>query len=95
MSLAALISSYRVRSALAWLAHHRHLQVLPLVLLGLTVVARVPVPPAVTGPAAVATLVVVLATLAGDHLHDEYDDAGLPCPHCDITADLDLGDARA
>lgn len=88
-TLTMLIPSWRVRSLLTWLSHRTYLQALPLAALGARVLFTGEAPMWVRLLVAVATVALVLATSAGNRLHDELDDAGIPCTWCGLEADAD------
>ncbi|MEU2571773.1 MULTISPECIES: hypothetical protein [Streptomyces] len=88
-TLTLLIPSWRVRSLLTWLSHRTYLQLLPLAALGARVLFTGSAPMWVRTLAAVATVLLVLVTSAGVRLHDELDDAGIPCTWCGLEAGTD------
>jgi hypothetical protein len=88
MSITLLVGSDRLRSALAWSAHRSGWWLAPLAALGIRAALGWHMP-TWAGPAALATSVLLLAAnWAGGRLHDELDDAGLPCRWCDVDGEV-------
>ena len=94
MSLTLLIPSCRIRSVCLWLSRRPAWQLIPLAAIGVRVVLGWSIPEWVPTPAGVLTVVLVAATSLGCRLHDELNEAGIPCRHCDAEIETD-GEARA
>lgn len=87
MSATLLIAPDRLRWALTWLSHRSGIGYVPLAAYGARVALGWGVP-TWAGPAALAlSVLLIVAGMLGGRLHDELDDAGLPCRWCDLRAD--------
>ncbi|MEU6238684.1 hypothetical protein [Kitasatospora sp. NPDC047058] len=83
MSLVLTIKSWRLRSALMWLAHHGDWRLLPLVVAGALVGLGQAVPEWLRTSVLPLTGALVAAGWLGGRLHDELDDVGIPCRWCE------------
>ncbi|MGW4802932.1 hypothetical protein [Kitasatospora sp. NPDC004272] len=84
MNLLLVIRSWRLRSALTWLRHNSIAALLPILAVGTLDVTDLGVPEWLRVSAGPLTVVLVVAGLAGQLLHRELDQAGVPCRWCDV-----------
>ncbi|WP_157855479.1 hypothetical protein [Kitasatospora purpeofusca] len=83
-----MIRSWRTRAALMWLAHHPDVRPLPLLAAGVIATTGRLVPDWLGVSALPLTAVLFSAGWVGGRLHDELDEAGIPCRWCEDNHDL-------